>query len=617
MYIKKLKIIIPFVLLFSILTSLIIIYILPPLNIKKTNYIEFKDSKGNIFFQELNNKDGIYVELDKINDNVKRCFIGIEDKNFYSHLGLDFARIIKATLTNIEHQEIKQGASTITQQLAKNLYFNNEKSFIRKIKETFAALRIESDYSKDEIFEAYLNNLYFGHGIYGIENAAQYFFDTSSAFLSLAQSALLTGIVNSPSIYSPFVNREKSIEKQTEILNYLYNNNFISLKELELAKEEKLIFKKQLNHLNKSVKLFYVDLVKNELKKLNIANKNGLVIETYYDELLNNHIQDLMSSLTFSNSNSNISICIMEPYSNKVLCAIGGKDYYKNSFNCVYMSNRQIGSTIKPFIYYVGLKKGMTILSNLDSSPTEFYIKGFGNYKPKNNNNLYANKDINMIEALAYSDNIYAIKTGLLVGSSSIEKLFNSFDLEYSPIPSSFLGSVTYSPLELASLYNCLASEGIYYKPTTIKSIKDTKGNILYKNNNQGQRKLDKDYSIILNQLLTATSDVNLKGYTSPSLINYKLNGAFAVKTGSTFSDNWVIGYNPEYTICVWMGNQMGLEFNEPGLAKNMFKNIANVVSSSSWYSPTNNIIKKKIDPNTGLESSNGSIYYFLKEWDL
>jgi membrane peptidoglycan carboxypeptidase len=262
----------------------------------------------------------------------------------------------------------------------------------------------------------------------------------------------------------------------------------------------------------------------------------------------------------------------MKPFSNNVIASLGGKDFHSSSFNCAIDSNRQIGSTIKPFIYYLGLKKGMTILTELNSSPTRFYIKDYGFYEPKNFNSLYANQDINMLEAIAYSDNIYAVKTGLLVGSTDLSNLLDSFDIKYINTPSSFLGSISTSLLKLTSMYNCLASEGKYYKPSYIESIYKNDGTLIYKNNLSFNPILSKNETIILNQALTSTFDKNLQGYTKPSLLNYQTKRKFAAKTGTTNQDNYVIGYNPSFTIGVWVGDINNNELNEPGKAKKIFK---------------------------------------------
>ena len=617
MYFKKLKLIIPFVLIFFTVSTLFSVFILPSPEIKRNEYRVYKDSNGDTFYEEVKNHEGTYVTLEQINPKTIEIFIAIEDKNFYTHLGIDGTRIFKALYDNLVNGEITQGASTITQQLSKNNYLDDEQTYIRKIKEIYLSFIIENKYSKDDILEAYLNSIYFGHGIYGIENASRFFFNVSAYELNIPQSAMLVGIINAPSIYSPYINKEKSIDKFHGILNLLQKEKIINLNEYENYYNYEFEFNFNTSITSSSSKLFYLNGVKKELKKLGLHNENDLIINTYFDPFSNKVINSLLSNLSLK-ENTNLSIVIMKPYTNKIIALLGGKNYHTSSFNCAIDSTRQIGSTIKPFLYYLGLKNGMTLLTKLNSSPCTFFIQDYGFYEPKNFNSLYAYQDINMIEAIAYSDNIYAVKTGLLVGSKIIKNFFDSFDLEYEETPSSFLGSISLSLLELCNLYNCLASEGKYYSYSFIESVYKSDGTLLYKNNNSFVNKLNKNETIVLNQALTSTSDKNLSGYTSPSMINYRTNAPFAIKTGTTFQDNYVIGYNPSYTIGIWLGDMNNNELNEPGVAKRLFQRLANnICANSSWYSKNTYMKAKKIDPNTGLNSNDGSLYYFLKKWDI
>ena len=453
MYYKKLKFVLPFILISFIVSIILCISILPSPKVKRNSNIIFLDVNNNPLYEELHNQEGEYVELEKINKRTIEVFIAIEDKNFYNHLGIDGSRILKAIYENIKNMDITQGASTITQQLSKNLFLNDQQTYIRKIKEIFMSFLIEKNYSKDDILEAYFNTLYFGHGIYGIQNASSFFFNKSCDKLNLAESIMLVGVINAPSIYSPYINYEKSIEKFRVILTYLYEEKIVNHAEYLESYNYNFLFNFERKVTTSSAKLYYVDAVKKELKKLNIKQDEGLIIKTFFDPFSNSYIDALLNNLTLKDT-SNLSIVIMKPFSNHVIASLGGKDFHFSSFNCAIDSNRQIGSTIKPFIYYLGLKKGMTILTELNSSPTRFYIKDYGFYEPKNFNSLYANQDINMLEAIAYSDNIYAVKTGLLVGSTELSNLLKSFDIEeYSKSDSTECNNAKYPPHYNASIF--------------------------------------------------------------------------------------------------------------------------------------------------------------------
>ena len=484
MYFKKLKLIVPFVLISFTVSTLLSVFILPSPNIKRNEYRVYKDSLGNTFYEELKNHEGKYVLLEQINPKTIDIFLAVEDQNFYTHLGIDGTRIFKALYDNLLKGRITQGASTITQQLAKNNYLDNEQNYIRKLREIFLSFIIENNYTKDDILEAYFNSIYFGHGIYGIENASLFFFGIPSFELNIPQSAMLVGIINAPNLYSPFIDKEKSIDKFHGILNYLYKNKTINSSEYEEYFNYEFNYTFNNNLTLSSSKLFYINGVKKELKKLGLDKENDLIINTYFDPFSNQVIDSIINSIPIK-ENTNLSVVIMKPFSNKIIALLGGKNYHNSSFNCAIDSSRQIGSTIKPFLYYLGLKSGMTLLTKLNSSPSTFFIQDYGFYEPKNFNSLYAYQDINMLEAIAYSDNIYAVKTGLLVGSKTVKNFFNYFNLEYEETPSSFLGSISLSLLELCDLYNCLASEGKYYSYSFIDSIYKSDGTLLYKNTNQ------------------------------------------------------------------------------------------------------------------------------------
>lgn len=610
---KKLIMIILFVIL---VINISIFCFIPTKSFNKAHVITYLDNKGEIIYETINNKSGEYIELDEVSKHFINALVFWEDKRFYRHNGIDFKRIIKSAFSNIREGEISQGGSTITQQFVKNTFYSNEQTYKRKIKEIITSLKIEAKYNKSEILTAYINSLYFGHGIYGIENAAQYFFSKKALDLTLAESAVLIGIINAPAIYSPKINYAKSIEKQVQILNYLHNNHFITNSEFNYAINEKIIltFKetKDSNSWN-----YYMDSVNQELERLGFLNYNlGLTIETYYDQYIN-HIIDQQIGLLSLDSNTNLALMILQPSTNKVLACIGGKNYQESSYNRAISSYRQVGSTIKPIIYYLCLNNGLTPLTLLTSEPSNFYIRDFGKYCPSNYNDKYAYDKITMIEAVACSDNIYATKAGLLIGSKNIQTFLAKYDINVEPIPSLFLGSCEMNLLNMMSIYNTFASNGYFYKPSFIKKITDVHNRILYQSNNSYLFNLNFDTTTILNQMLKAPFDSNINTYASPSLINYQTKHPFSAKTGTVNNTSWVLGYNPTYTIGVWVGSEDGEYFNQGSLSKILFQKVANSITEGlpiRWYSPTNRMDAKKIDPHTGLSSSNGSVYYLMKE---
>lgn len=539
------------------------------------------NAQEELIYSKVHGEFGTYVPLEKIADSLKETIIAIEDREFYSHKGINLKRIVSSMFSNIQSGEIVAGGSTITQQLARTLFLDNSKTYDRKLKEIFLAKKIERSYSKDKILELYLNCVYFGHNLYGIDSAAHFYFNKNPLELSYGESAGLVGIINAPGIYSPFIDLEAFKEKQKNILYTLYELNIINVKQYyeELSKPLNFLFQKR--EVENDQLLYYQDGIEIELQQLGYDSEYyqylGLNISTYLDLDIERKISQIIEEENIDTSKQEIAIVVMEPNSGKVLTLIGGENYIESPFNRALSSRRQIGSTVKPLLYYLGLENGMTPLSLMRSEPVEFFIKGIGKYAPTNANDVYANADITMIEALGMSDNIYATKTTLLVGSSTLASLIKSFGIEVSDVnPTIGLGSNVMSPLELTAIYNCFASEGVFYKPSFIKTITLSNGRNLYSNNKTGKRLLSKNETIIMNYMMRAPFDRGLISYASPSLVNFQTTHRFSAKTGSTESTNWTIGFNPLYTIGVYVGTDTNESLQDTKLARRLFQKIAN-----------------------------------------
>ena len=258
----------------------------------------------------------------------------------------------------------------------------------------------------------------------------------------------------------------------------------------------------------------------------------------------------------------------------------------------------------------------MNPLTFLNCNKTVFDIKGYDKYSPSNATNTYSSTPINMIEAISLSDNIYATKTLLYVGLKRFENLLNSFGFNSKCVPSSALGVDETNLLNLTSIYNCFASLGMYYKPRIISKITDGNGVILYKNSIQASKKLEKPYVYILNQLLTSPFDEKLIDYSKPTLLNYQTNNIFAAKTGSDKSNSYTIGFNPLMTIGVWCGTDDNELLLKSHISKKVFQTLANELTNQNlWYNPPSYVIKKKVNPISGKDSVNGSMYWFLKNY--
>ena len=367
----------------------------PKLSINSANGYYLYDKDENLF---TGNNDE-WINLDNISDDLINATLAIEDKNFYNHMGFDYLRIGKALLTNIISKKTVQGASTITQQYAKNLFLDSDKKWSRKIEEAWLTIRLEVHYSKDEILEGYLNTINYG-GVYGIENASKYYFNKSAKDLTLAEASMLAGIPKSPSNYAPTVNEKKAKQRQKLILNAMVDRGYITEDEADEAYNEKLEYLGIKDENNSSTLMYYQDAVLKELKSLkeipsSFLKTGGLKIYTSLDLNAQNLIDTTIKKY-MNDTELETAIVVMNPNNGEILGIAGGKDYNKSQFNRVTDSKRQVGSTMKPFLYYSALENGFTSTTTFTSEKTTFTFSGNKTYSPKNYNDVYANKPITL-----------------------------------------------------------------------------------------------------------------------------------------------------------------------------------------------------------------------------
>ena len=589
-------------------------------DINKPNIIEFYDKDENLIYTLNTEYEGEYILYENINPLLIDSFIVIEDKDFFNHSGLDLIRIISAFITNIKHNTIKQGASTISQQVARILYLNNEKSIKRKLKEAYLAIYIEEHYSKEKILELYLNGLYFGDNIYGIASASYFYFNKNQNELNLSECAYLASIINSPNTYLKEEKNESSLKRKNLVLSLLYKYNYITNEEYHNALNYELnIIKENKSNINSNLK-YYIDSIIHILKEKYIYNKSnllkGMKIYTNLDFKIFKDVINTINKHQNELNNLECSIVILEPNTSNILMIQGGKNYELSNLNRAMFSYRQVGSLIKPLLYYLGLLNDFTPLTKLESKKTTFKIKGYGEYTPKNYNDVYPNREITLLEAIGTSDNIYAVKLGLHLGSENFKKAIEFFtENEVKAVPSLFLGSNEMTLLELACMYNTFASLGNYYYPSFYNKIIDFNDKEICLNGNSYKTLLLKKLVTILNQALLSPFDKRINKTNKPTMINYIPNVKYSAKSGSTNSDSYVIGYNPNYLIAVWTGSDEG-NLISISPTKSIFLDLANKLSKykeEKWYEPSKNILVKKIDPITGIESNYGSIYYIAR----
>lgn len=600
------------------------------IDIKNSNSIYMYD-KDNKTFYEGNNGTKKWVKLQDISKYLINATLYSEDKNFYNHNGFDIPRIVKSSFVNLKEGKLKEGASTITQQYARNLFLTFEKTWKRKVKEAWYAFKLETQYSKKEILEGYLNTINYGNGILGIENASLYYFNKPSKDLTLAEATMLAGIPKSPNNYSPLNNEKKAKERQKQILKALVNNDIISEKTMLETYETKLTYFGKKENLNLNTLMYYQDAVIRELRDLKIVSddsirQEGLKIYTSFDTNAQTILENSIKNNLEGKEKMEVSAIVMNPDTGEIIALAGGKDYSKSQYNRAVQSKRQVGSSMKPILYYAALENGLTPATTFLSKPTTFTLDNGTTYSPSNYGSIYPNDDITMALAIAYSDNIYAIKTHLFLGEDMLintsKKMGITSKLEANAsLP---LGTNELTIMEFVNAYATLANTGNSVKEHLIKKVEDGNGDIIYEYKNKNDRILNESYVYILSEMLSNTYDVSLKSYTSPTCASIapKLTKKYAVKSGTTDYDLWTVGYNPDVVVGVWTGydDNRKLSNKEYKYSKNIWADtIENYLreKEQTWYEKPENVIGVITDLNTGNPATNESklktILYYIK----
>lgn len=622
---------------YNFITIIIIIFLIngiyfyaklkPKLDIKNVNSFYLYTIDNELYFQGSGQKE--WESIDKISPNIINATINIEDKNFYQHHGFDILRITKALFNNMKAGKIVEGASTITQQYAKNLYLDFDKTLSRKLNELWYTIQIETHYSKSEILEGYLNTINYGHGMYGIKNASHFYFNKEPIDLTLKEACILANIPKSPNNYSPINNYELSINKANKTLKKLLENNIITEEEYNSALNEEIILYGKKEKINLKTLMYYQDAVFKELKELRgipstYLESGGLKIYTNLDLKAQTSLEESINN-TIKNDNLQVNSIMIDPSDGKIIALVGGRDYNKSQYNRTLYSKRQVGSTIKPILYYAALDNGLTASSSFISERTTFHLSNDTLYSPKNYSESYGNKAISMGTAIALSDNVYAVKTHLFLGEKAMINTAYRMGIKtpLEEIASLPLGTNELNIIEITNAYATLASGGIKNEPYLISKVTDMNDNIIYEHKNTSTTMLDYDKVFILNNLLSLTYDYDLIDYAYPTniSINALLSNKYAIKSGSTKTDNWVIGFNKNVVTSVWVGYDDNKDLETPDY-KYVKKIWANTMEKylkdkdNTWYLKPNNVVGVFVDPITGElaneKTKKRKIFYYI-----
>ncbi len=595
----------------------------PKLQVNNINSFLFYDSNNTLI------SSNSWIDYENIKTDFINATISIEDKNFFNHQGFDYLRIASATVSNIKNGELSQGASTITQQYAKNLFLDFDKTMIRKLKEAWLAIRIETHYTKEEIFEGYVNSINYGN-VFGIENASVYYFNKSTTELTLAESAMLAGIPNNPSKYSPFNDEQAAKDRQLIVLQAMQKNGYITEQQLKEAYEETLIYNTDKNK-NLNTIMYFKDYAIEELKAietipLSLIESGQLKIYTTLDQQAQNAIETTLLEYYNEDTELQFSSIIIEPTTGKILAMTGGKNYYESQYNRAITETRSVGSTLKPFLYYTALESGFTASTNFTSEQTTFVFNEDETYSPTNFNNNYPNQSISLASAIVHSDNIFAVKTHLFLGEENLVDMMQrvGVDTNLASVPSLALGSEPISLLEMTESYAVLANEGIKKDNYTITKVEDINGNILYEHKDYEEQVLNKSITFILNELLANSTNTNFIDYAYPTGYEIKdeLTNKYAIKTGTTDYDHLVFGYNKDVVVGVWTGydDNRELEHEETRINKHIWASITEKYlqdKEGTWYDIPKNVVGVISEPITGTlateQSEKSVLLYYIK----
>lgn len=494
------------------------------------------------------------IDIADVPQDFKNALIATEDKNFYTHHGYDLTGLARSTIQNILAGHVVQGASTITQQLARILFLSNEKTFDRKIKEIIIAARIEKTISKDKILEMYMNNVYLGSGAYGVESAAQTYFNKKLKNCTLPELALIAGLPQAPSVYSPFNNMDLAIQRRNQVLTRMYKMKYITEEQYNQAKEAKVQLTSVPRFYTTNKAPYFTDYVMKELEKLGFdetdISQGGYKIVTTLDyktqEKLNEAILKNMRNYGLTKANQQAAVFSFSPIDGRILAYAGGKDYTQSQYDRV-QAIRPAGSAFKPFVYAAALEHGISPNDLIEDAPITI-----GDWSPKNYSSKYKGK-IPVYTALMVSSNVCAVRLIKEVGIRAVIQtarvLGITTPLEYDYTIA--LGSNGSKLFELTRAYGAFANGGYVVQPYAIERIETSRGKVVYR---APKTKVSRQLSLKTAAEMTAMLKTVITNGTGRAA---NIGVPCAGKTGTTddYKDASFVGYTPNIVTGVWVGN--------------------------------------------------------------
>ena len=502
------------------------------------------------------------VPLDQISPNLKRAVLAIEDSNFFTHKGINPGGIARAFIVNLEKGRTVEGGSTMTMQLVKNLFLSPQSKFSRKVAEAVMSIRLEQILNKDQILQLYLNQIYLGHNLYGVETASRSYFNKSANNLNLSEAAMLAGLISAPEEYSPFVNYKLAKDRQEIVLNRMKELKWITPAQETAARGQKIKLGK-ITSFGGSQVPYVTQAVVQELTRRfgrDAVVKGGMRVQTTIDLKMQRIAEETVKAwherlyyqgLFYDRDEGQIALAAVDPRTHFVKAMVGGVDYEKSQFNRAIQARRQPGSSFKPFIYYAAFASGKYGPDSVVYDSPVGYRDGDGYYYPQNYGGGFSGA-VSIRRALEVSLNIPAVKLGQEVGLNKVIEICRVLGIRspMEPVVSLPLGAVDLTPLEMAGAFATFANNGWHSETTFIVQVTDSSGNVLLDNTPKPK--------LVLNSWAAASVNSALQGViTSGTARAAQLGRPAAGKTGTTSSerDIWFVGYVPQLSVAVWMGN--------------------------------------------------------------
>ncbi len=587
----------------------------------------------------------ILVPLKEIPPYMIDALLSAEDKRFYNHWGVDLIRVPKAFLVNLQRGEFAQGFSTLTQQLARNLFLTREKTLSRKVKEIMTAIKIERTYSKDEILEMYLNQHNFGRGAYGIQAAAQTYFSKNAQDLTIEDCALLVGLLQAPGRYNPFRRPDVAIKRRNLVLQNMVSYGKLSRQKADSLKQLPLAL--GAGHDDVGLAPYFTEMIRQYLEThygedalfdqgLKVYTTLNATLQKVAEAAVSSGVDSLQKNMEQSHSPEDPAYTMLVPEITKVegqlkigkkrvykhlqaafvaldnsngniLGLVGGRDFVQSKYNRVTQALRQPGSAFKPFVYTAAIEEGYKPTDIMYDAPIVINVPGFGEWRPENVDNKFWGA-MTIRRGLAWSRNLIAIKLAQKVGIEKAIEYAHRMGITspLKPVPSQAIGTSDVNLLEMVSAYSVFPNLGVKVQPRYILRIEDKDGNVLERNETTSRKEvLNPQTAYTMVSLMSSV----INNGTAAAARRAGFDRPAAGKTGTTdeFSDNWFIGYTPQITAGAWVGfdDKTSIGANQTGASNALPLWTKFMIAATQYYSykdfdiPTG-ILFRDVDPETG-----------------